>query len=217
MVEDSDLAAYYAARAAEYENIYKKPERQEDLKRLREIVSAFSGGRRVLEVACGTGYWTAVMAGTASSITATDIGEEMLACARAKDLDAGKVGFRRADALGLDEVPGAYDAGFAGFWISHLRRAAIPRFLSGFHRRLEPGARVLILDNRFVAGSSTPISRTDEEGNTYQRRQLGDGSEYEILKNFPSPDEVRRFLNEAAARAPTVTELAYYWYARYEI
>ena len=56
MNETTDLAAYYAARAAEYERVYAKPERQTDLSRLRAAVAEFARGRRVLEVACGTGY-----------------------------------------------------------------------------------------------------------------------------------------------------------------
>ena len=62
---------YYAARAREYERIYHKPERQADLARLREAVPAPFTNRTVLEVACGTGYWTQHMARTARSICAT--------------------------------------------------------------------------------------------------------------------------------------------------
>ena len=51
----TDLLGYYAARAAEYEKVYDKPERRDDLERLHEIVPAYFDGRRVLEVACGTG------------------------------------------------------------------------------------------------------------------------------------------------------------------
>jgi demethylmenaquinone methyltransferase/2-methoxy-6-polyprenyl-1,4-benzoquinol methylase len=64
-------------------------------------------------------------------------------------------------------------------------------FLQGLHATLAPGARVVFLDNRFVEGSSTPISEHDESGNTYQLRRLRDGSTHRILKNFPSESELR--------------------------
>ena len=53
-----ELAAYYAQRAAEYERIYAKPERQADLAALRARFGKLFKGKRVLELACGTGYWT---------------------------------------------------------------------------------------------------------------------------------------------------------------
>lgn len=71
-----------------------------------------------------------------------------------------------------------------------------------------------MIDNNFVAGSSTPISRTDEDGNTYQMRKLSDGSMHEVLKNFPSEndfiDQIRPFTDNVK-----FTELDYFWIAEY--
>ncbi len=211
------LEEYYAGRAEEYDHIYELPERQEDLGRLREAVRQFAPGARLLEVACGTGYWTEVAAPVAASLTATDSVEEVLRVARRRRLPPDRVRFLVADAFELEKVPGEFDACFAGFWWSHVWRAALPQFLANLHRRLGVGARVLFFDNRFVAGSSTPISRRDEAGDTYQRRVLRDGSTHEIVKNFPSAAEIRRQLVAAGARAIQVEELQYYWQASYEV
>jgi demethylmenaquinone methyltransferase/2-methoxy-6-polyprenyl-1,4-benzoquinol methylase len=81
MTDATPLADYYAARVTEYEQVYAKPERQADLARLRLVVAEFARERRVLEVACGTGYWTVELARTAKSVVATDIGEAVLAVA----------------------------------------------------------------------------------------------------------------------------------------
>ena len=44
METDKTLVDYYARRAAEYESIYQKPERQSDLSRLAEdLIGAFPG------------------------------------------------------------------------------------------------------------------------------------------------------------------------------
>jgi len=48
----------------------------------------------------------------------------------------------------------------------------------------------VFFDNRYVEGSSTPISRRDAQGNTYQARKLDNGSAHEVLKNFPTEREL---------------------------
>lgn len=214
----TDLAAYYAARAMEYERVYEKPERQSDLRLLRRIVAEYFRGCHVLEVACGTAYWTAHIATTAKSVTATDIGSEALEVARAKPWSReAAVTFTLADAFDLEAVPGHFDAAFAGFWWSHVPRATLSAFLEGFHDRLGPGTRVMFLDNRYVEGSSTPISRIDAAGNSYQRRTLSSGVTHEVLKNFPSMDEVRDCLSEHRATGVEAVELQYFWYATYSV
>ena len=157
-LDSPDLIDYYRRRAQEYERIYEKPERQTDLGALGEWVQRELAGHDVLEIACGTGYWTHVCAPVARSVLALDLAEETLEIARAKEYPFGKVRFGTADAYHLEEVPGSFTAGLACFWWSHVPRERIPEFLEGWHRRLGPGAHVLLLDNRFVEGSSTPVS-----------------------------------------------------------
>jgi demethylmenaquinone methyltransferase/2-methoxy-6-polyprenyl-1,4-benzoquinol methylase len=210
------LVEYYRARAAEYEHVYEKPERQADLRRLHETVPAFLAGRRVLEVACGTGYWTRLIAPRARAVIALDLAPEVLELARARQREvAGTVDFRLGDAFALDAVDGDVDAAFAGFWWSHLRRDAVDRFLCGLHRRLPPESPVMVLDNRYVEGSNWPITRRDAAGNTYQWRRLDDGSEHEVLKNFPAPSEVEAAVRSAGGADPAVETLDHYWYATY--
>src|SRR5260370_1354780 len=67
-----EMSAYYARRAAEYERVYTGPRWQDDLARLRPRVAEFFAGRRVFEVACGTGYWTLVAAGGAPVVHPTE-------------------------------------------------------------------------------------------------------------------------------------------------
>ena len=79
-----ELIEYYRRRAAEYESIYAKPERQADLAVLRQAVPERFAGRHVLEIACGTGYWTTLVAQRAELILATDAAEEPMAIAKTK-------------------------------------------------------------------------------------------------------------------------------------
>lgn len=217
MAATVELTDYYARRAGEYERIYAKPERQADLTVLRSRIPALLKDRRVYEVACGTGYWTQFVATQAAAIFATDYNEEVLAIAREKALPERRVQFAQADAFKLPPPPLSCDAGFAGFWWSHLRREnELGEFLRGFCAMLEPGARMVFLDNAYVEGSSTPLSREDEFGNTYQSRKLQDGASHEVLKNFPDEAEVRRQLALVADDVHW-ERLDYYWLAWAEV
>jgi demethylmenaquinone methyltransferase/2-methoxy-6-polyprenyl-1,4-benzoquinol methylase len=205
----ASMADYYQARASEFESVYDKPERQADLHKLRLWLADEARGTTLLEVACGTGYWTSVAAATAKAIVATDFNEGPLEIARSKGLGP-HVTFTEADAYAMPTYGLGFDAGVAHFWWSHVSVADQRRFLAHFASKLQHGAKLLMIDNSFVAGSMAPISRTDALGNVYQMRRLRDGSEYEIMKNFPTHAQLRGVLGEYCA-AVNILQLQYYW------
>ena len=249
------MADYYVQRAAYYERVYHKPERQTDLRAMEAWLPDVFEGRRVLEIACGTGWWTPHGAARAASWLATDLNPETMAVAQRKPLPAcvsfeavdaytmAELGTRTFDAaftgcwwshVPLARLPACvefatvnaysfaelggrrFDAAFAGCWWSHVPLQRLPGWLALLHERLEPGARVLMLDNRYVEGSSTPLSRRDADGNTYQQRPLDDGSSHEVLKNFPTPDQAFSMLGPRAAD-PQWTAHAHYWVLSYTL
>jgi demethylmenaquinone methyltransferase/2-methoxy-6-polyprenyl-1,4-benzoquinol methylase len=213
---DARLVDYYRRRAGEYEAIYAKPERQADLAFLEKEIPRRLRGARVLEVACGTGYWTERVARSAAKIVATDAAEEPMRIARSKSYPDDVVRFELADAYALEPRLGRFDAGLAVFWWSHVPRPRAAEFLDSLHRCLEPGARVLFMDNVYAEGSSTPVSEVDAQGNTYQMRQLADGSRVRVLKNFPSEDELRERL-APYAESFAFEALEYYWLVEYRV
>ena len=209
--EQSTMQAYYAARAAEYDRIYLKPERQADLRAIERWLPARFAGARVIEVACGTGYWTQFIAPVASRVLALDSAAETISIAKAR-VPEGKVDFLVGDAYALPR--GRFDAAFAGFWFSHVPKARRREFLLGLAARLEPGAKVVFLDNRYVEGSSTSVTSRDADGNTFQTRRLSDGSTHEVLKNFPSEAELLELVVGIGER-PAHTTWEYYWAFEY--
>jgi demethylmenaquinone methyltransferase/2-methoxy-6-polyprenyl-1,4-benzoquinol methylase len=210
------MRGYYAQRAAYYERVYAQPERQDELRAIEAALPAVFAGRRVLEIACGTGWWTPHGARDAAFWLATDAQPETLAVARAKPMPPA-VRFATADAYSLAELGvERFDAAFAGCWWSHVPLARLRAWLDTLHARLLPGARVLMLDNSFVQTRSTPISRADAEGNTYQLRTLDDGSQHEVLKNFPSAAEAIAALGPRAC-APQWTAHTHYWLLSYTL
>lgn len=210
------MIEYYKQRASEYERVYQKPERQADLDKLAGLLSTVFAGQDVLEVACGTGYWTQFIAKSAKSIFASDINAEVIEIARQKNYETCRVTFLESDVYALPCLKFSCNAGFHGFWWSHIPIEKMNAFLNIFHSVLPAGSPIVMIDNRYVEGSSTPISRRDEYGNTYQTRRLQNGSTHEVLKNFPTVEELCRAL-EFFADDLTVKEIEYFWMAQYKI
>ena len=213
---EESMRQYYAQRAQVYERVYHKPGRQRDLRAMESALVVPFAGRHVLEVACGTGWWTPHGARLAASWLATDLNPETLAIARAKVMPAS-VRFAAVNAYTLAGLEGlTFDAAFAGFWWSHVPLARLVDWLTLLHSRLDSGAQVMLLDNRFVAGSSTAISRRDDEGNTYQQRTLDDGSVHEVVKNFPSRDGALAAIGDGV-RDIVWREHTHYWVLSYTL
>ena len=154
---DDNLTGYYAQRAAEYEAIYSKPERQADLKAAAKILQDIFEEIEVLEIACGTGYWTQQIAQTASKIHATDINESVLEIARYKDYPLENVQFIQADLYEIQPKPPA-DALFGGCIWSHIKLEALARFIDKVNALVCHGGSVVFMYNRLVERSSTPIA-----------------------------------------------------------
>ncbi len=212
---DSSLVDYYRANASNYDGVYRKPERQADLRRIEASVNAEFAGRRVLDVACGTGYWTQYIANSAAHVTGVDAAPEMLARARAR-LQSANARFLAGDAYALAPDIGTFDGAFAGFFLSHVPKAKLRSFVAQLNSRLLPGARVMFVDNRFVSGSSSPIDGNDAGGNTYQVRRLADGTVHRVLKNFPTEDELRACVDDLG-RDIELDWLQYFWVLRYAV
>jgi len=94
------MGDYYAQRADYYERVYFRPERQHDLRVMEAWLASRFAGRRVLEIACGTGWWTPHGARRASDWLATDLNPETIELACRKPLPSC-VRFEIVDAFTL--------------------------------------------------------------------------------------------------------------------
>ncbi|WP_372343456.1 trans-aconitate 2-methyltransferase [Streptomyces sp. KL116D] len=173
----TEQMAYYRARAPEYDRPYAE---RSDLRELLGLVDAWPVGGDVLELACGTGQWTALLAARADSVTAVDASAEVLDIARAR---AGAPGVRFVQAdLFTWRPPRRYDTVFFGFWLSHVPAARLADFWATVDAALAPGGTVVFVDDG-------PGEAVHEEllpggsGETALRR-LDDGSAYRIVKVF---------------------------------
>ncbi|SBS36744.1 Ubiquinone/menaquinone biosynthesis C-methyltransferase UbiE [Marinomonas spartinae] len=204
------MLEYYEQRQPEYEKIYSIIERQDDLAWLQRRLEASVLGRRVLEAACGTGYWTRRIANAALYVLATDASEK-LAKSALESCEGGHVDYRVMDAFQIPDSS-EFDVFLAGFFFSHIKMQQRRTFMKGIDRAMKPGSKVILFDNRYIEGSSTPISSRSEYGDTFQTRTLDDGSAYEVLKNFPDQEELE-VLMEEFCHDVSVEESDYFWLA----
>jgi SAM-dependent methyltransferase len=204
---NQELLNYYAASATELESVYEQPERQADLAAMKGRVAELLRGHKVLELACGKGYWTRVIAATAASVQATDINENLLAEARRHA--PANVLYAQADAFDLPASAGRYTAVFAGLWWSHVRRENQERYLAHLRAQLGKDVLLVLLDDCYVDGTSTVIARTDVEGNTFQLRPVA-GERFEVLKNYPTDSYLRKKLANAV-REIRIERLTHFW------
>jgi ubiquinone/menaquinone biosynthesis C-methylase UbiE len=201
-----EMELYYAERAPWYDASmrYDQDSAHERLAPLIDQVRRFAEGQDILEIACGPGFWTQIIASAARSVVAVDLNIETLAEARKKEFSKNNVKFLTANAYDLSKVPGRFTAGFHNDWFSHVPHSKVSEFLSSFHSRLGSGARVLMIDSTKNEYSNANFNRVDEDGNIIQRRPLMDPrtkvlhGHRDIIKNFPKESELRTLLADSA-------------------
>ena len=211
---NTDLISYYKKRAKEYENIYLKPERQNDLLRAAIILQDIFTDKNIFEIACGTGYWTEKISHKALSIFATDINDTVLEIAKNKEYVNSNVKFGLAD-FNNHQMSQHYEGLFGGFIWSHILVQDLYSFIAKINSFVLPHGQVVFMDNNFKGGSNHPITMTDAEGNTFQTRKLGDGTDHLVLKNFTTEVFIREKL-EGLANDIKFYNLEYYWILTYK-
>jgi len=211
---NTDIVSYYKDRAREYEKIYSKPERQDDIQKAKTVIQEIFNRKSVLEIACGTGYWTESIAKTAASIYATDINESVIDIAKQKGISNDHVTFGLADMNNFNS-DSKFESLFGGFIWSHILLQDLDKFLSTVNSLVSPGGTVVFMDNNFVEGSNHPIAETDKDGNTFQVRKLENGTTHFVLKNFPTQEYISQKLSEIATDI-TFINLTYYWILSYK-
>lgn len=211
---NTSLVSYYKDRAEEYERIYLKPERQSDLLDATKILQDIFTNKQVLEIACGTGYWTERIAESASSIFATDINEAVIDIAKAKSYSNNNVEFGLADIYTHSDKH-KYQSLFGGFIWSHILLQDLDQFISKVNNLVVPGGTIVFMDNNFIEGSNHPITHIDEQGNTFQTRKLEDETKHLVLKNFPKEAYLRQNLTSKAIEIKLIN-LTYFWILSYK-
>jgi SAM-dependent methyltransferase len=215
---DKALRRYYDEQANVYDDMYRRsdPVWRRELEALADAMVNALSGRRVLEVACGTGFWTEIVAKAARHVVAVDVSEKMLRVARKRRMRSINVEYIHGDAYALGKIPGEFDGGLANFWFSHIPKARINEFLDGFHKKLGNTAAVFMADNVYIPGIGGQLITRLEIEDTFKLREASDGAKHEVLKNYYNRDTLKRILSPKTSDLK-VHEAKYFWWANYMV
>jgi demethylmenaquinone methyltransferase/2-methoxy-6-polyprenyl-1,4-benzoquinol methylase len=185
------MLRYYDERASEYEEAYvlgtgtaSIPDPQvfrREISLLPGIVERFAR-RRLVDLACGTGYWLPFYAARCSSITLIDHAPRMLDECRTKiaRLDAPeRITIVEGDVLEHQFDPRAFDSALVGFLISHLTEEQEHTLFERLRAMLHTSGRFLILESAWTPERARVNAKVER-----QERRLNDGSRFEIYKRY---------------------------------
>ena len=188
----ADQIAYYDAYADQYDRtwVFSAADYRGEYAELLAALDAFSPAGRVLELACGTGHWTAELARRASSVTALDSSPQMLAINRAK-VGGANVRYIEAD-LFRWSPPERYDAVFFSGWLSHVPPQLFDDFWRLVRGCLADTGRVFVIDELPAAGATE--QHVTGEVAPAVARPLRSGERRSIIKVFHDPGELHERL-----------------------
>ena len=212
VTDKKTIVDYYRARATEYEQIYYRdvPERRQEIADHFEFIEKLAADKTVLELACGTGYWTQAAAKYAREVIATDIAAEMIKEAKNKKYNS-PVKFINCDIYDLPFKSALFDLIIIGFWFSHEPKQNYSKFFEIIERPLKEDGQIWLIDNNPPAeGTKSDFLHTDQAGNNFKSRRLNDGREFSILKNYFNRNELLDIFSKPF-RISRLTYDNYYW------
>jgi len=140
---------------------------------------------KVLELACGTGWWTQYLALNAQEVTAVDAADEMLAFSRER-VKRQNVAYVRADIFSWrPEQP--YDFVFFAFWLSHVPHDRFGAFWRLVRDSLARNGRVFFIDELENAQARKFEQRIGADA---VLRTLEDGRQFRAVKVFYEPGDL---------------------------
>ena len=201
--------AYYRARADEYDATSPAGHEPfaEATEQVRAALADFAPRGRVLEIAAGTGQWTAQLADRATELVVTDSAPEMLELNRSRTGERPNVRYEVADAFALPPTH-AFDTVFFGFFLSHVPPGRFAAFWGVLEGLIAPEGRVFFVDE-------ADHGLWEEEWIDRERglihRTLVDGTLHRAVKVLWRPDDLERRLRRLGWVASIRVEMPFYW------
>ena len=203
---------YYRKRAPEYDEWFFRKGRYDrgvdannqwfaEVDEVRAALEANDPSGHILELACGTGLWTQVLASFAGELTAVDSSPEMLARCRER-LQGAPIRFIEDDIFSWTPDR-QYDFVFFSFWLSHVPPENFQSFWSSVSQCLTPQGCAFFVDSLYIPNSTAQDHHLGTREAVTQTRRLNDGQEFEVVKVYYTPQK----LNEQLGKIGWSTEI----------
>jgi 2-polyprenyl-3-methyl-5-hydroxy-6-metoxy-1,4-benzoquinol methylase len=211
-MEDQQLLdqqkAYYRARAPEYDEWFLRQGRYDrgpehrnewfgDVAEIETALQAAVQGADVLELACGTGLWTRLLAENNRRVVAVDASPEVI------DINQARVGSANVDYQIADIFSWAptarFDVVFFSFWLSHVPPDRFEAFWTKVRTALRPGGKAFFIDS-LLEDTSSALDHGPVDRSGVVHRRLKDGREFDIVKVFYEPAVLEQRLAELGWR-----------------
>lgn len=223
MVDRSILqeqVAYYRARAAEYDEWHLRQGRYDrgdahnlqwhaELDVVRSALERERPLGKCLELACGTGLWTARLVQGAADLTALDASPETIEINRTKTGHA-EVRYVVADLFEWWPTE-TYNFVFFGFWLSHVPMQQFNRLWEMIRAALKPGGRAFFVDG-LATQESTARDHAAIDDSGVMERKLNDGRTFNIVKVFYDPVQLERQLRDLGWSGSVGTTEQFFYY-----
>lgn len=151
--ELTDLVTeYWNSRAKDFSNFRKDEYHSvqfDKWKKELQIKLGSTNGAKILDVGCGSGFLSAILAEMGFEVTGVDLSEEMIAQAKAFVASEGKhVDFRQMNAVKLDFATSSFD-----FVLSRNLTWTLPNLKQAYQewlRVLRPGGKIINFDAEYA-------------------------------------------------------------------
>ncbi|MGL5059712.1 MAG: class I SAM-dependent methyltransferase [Microcoleus sp.] len=213
---------YYRARASEYDEWFYRIDRYDrgmeinqrwfnEVAVVKSSLHNIGKFASVLELACGTGIWTAELLQVGDTIDAFDAAPEVIEINRNK-LHSDRVTYRQIDLFSW-EPDREYDLVFFAFWLSHVPPNLVDEFLAKVYRSVRSGGQIFIADSLFEETSSAKNHILENETSIHQNRKLNDGREFQVFKVYYQTDLLLEKLNRVGFKSEVKVTDNYFIYA----
>lgn len=214
---DHNLKEYYSKRAEEYDVVYHRqiPVRLKEQKFIGNEIKKIFKKKYVLELACGTGYWTQYLVGSAKKVLASDISLEMLEIASNRITDP-VFQFLLGDAYTPPVSVPSFSGAMANFWFSHVPKKQIKEFLTLLHKSVTPNSPILFTDGVYREELGGILIKKEGSEDTWKRRKLENKEEFDILKNYYSKEELEELFSPYSDNIKVIY-MTHFWVVTYRL
>ena len=191
--------AYYRARASEYDAWFLRQGRYDrgevhrkkwfaEVRVLAKALEDFAPRGDILELACGTGWWTEQLVRYGDSLTAVDASPEVIAVNRAR-LPLAEIEYVQADLFNW-QPERRFDTVFFSFWLSHVPPERFAGFWATVKACPNPGGRVFFIDSSPAPEGTAEDHVLNSPNATTVKRRLDGGRIFDIVKVFYGPEKL---------------------------